>query len=113
MLEGGAIHGQEIAAAQFVNAGSTACTMTGFPTVVLRLNGKTLVTASPVKGKTPQPVQLAPGAQAESRITDYTTCNAPLSDTIVVTAPAGAATQTRPFQLRGCRVVVAPLSLSS
>ncbi len=115
VLPGGATPGQEIAVITFVNAAQAGCTISGFPSVVLLRNGKTLTTATPTAGTVAQAVQLKPGAQAESQITDHSTCNAQLSDTIEVTAPNGAASGklTRPFELRGCRVTVDPVSLSS
>lgn len=115
VLPGGATPGQEIAAITFVNASSKRCSISGYPTVVLLLGGQTLVTATPTSGTVAQAVQLDPGAQAEAQITDHSTCNAHLSDTIEVTAPNGAASGklTRPFQLRGCTVTVDPVSLSS
>lgn len=115
-LMGGAAPGQEIAAITFVNASSKQCSISGYPTVVLLLGGQTLTTAKPAPSTVAQAVQLAPGAQAESQITDQVSnCNAPLSDSITVTAPNGPAggTLTRPFQLRNCTVTVDPVSLSS
>lgn len=115
VLQGGAIHGQEIAAVTFVNAGAKACTISGYPSVALNRNGAVLITATPTSGTVAQQIRLAPGAQAQSRITDYSTCNAPLSDTIDVTAPNGASggKLTRPFVLRGCKVDVDPVTLGS
>lgn len=115
VLQGGAIHGQEIAAVTFVNDGAKACTISGYPSVALNRNGSVLVTATPTSGTVAQPVRLAPGGQAESKLTDYSTCNAPLSDTIEVTAPNGATggKLSRPFALRGCRVDVDPVKPGS
>lgn len=115
-LMGGAAPGQEIAAITFVNDAKKACTISGYPSVVLTLKGKTLTTAKPAPSTVAQAVQLAPGDQAESRITDHVSnCNAPLSDSITVTAPNGPAggTLTRPFQLRNCTVTVDPVRPSS
>jgi hypothetical protein len=114
VLQGGAVQRAEIAAVTFVNDSAKACSISGYPSVVLMRDGSTLVTATPKSGTVAQAVRLAPGAQAESRITDHSTCNADLSDTIEVTAPNGAAggTLTRPFQLRGCKVDVTPVRLS-
>jgi hypothetical protein len=114
VLQGGAVQQAEIAAVTFVNDSAKACSISGYPSVVLLHQGSTLVTATPKSGTVAQSVRLAPGAQAESRLTDHSTCDADLSDTIEVTAPNGAAggKLTRPFQLRGCKVDVAPVRLS-
>jgi hypothetical protein len=114
VLQGGAVQRAEIAAVTFVNGSAKACSISGYPSVVLLHGGNTLVTATPKSGTVAQAVRLAPGAQAESRITDHSTCNADLSDTIEVTAPNGAAggKLTRPFELRGCKVDVTPVRLS-
>ena len=114
VLQGGAVQQAEIAAVTFVNDSAKACSISGYPSVVLLHQGSTLVTATPKSGTVAQSVRLAPGAQAESRLTDHSTCDADLSDTIEVTAPNGAAggKLTRPFQLRGCKVDVASVRLS-
>jgi hypothetical protein len=114
VLPGGAVQQAEIAAVTFVNDSAKACSISGYPSVVLLHKGSTLATATPKTGTVAQAVRLAPGAQAESRITDHSTCDAALSDTIEVTAPNGAVggKLTRPFQLRGCTVDVAPVRLS-
>ncbi|HZY76532.1 MAG TPA: DUF4232 domain-containing protein [Jatrophihabitantaceae bacterium] len=114
VLPGGAVQQAEIAAVTFVNDSTKACSISGYPTVVLLHQGSTLVTGTPQSGTVAQAVRLAPGDQAESRLTDHSSCNAALSDTIEVTAPNGAAggKLTRPFQLRGCKVDVAPVRLS-
>jgi hypothetical protein len=115
VLQGGATPGREIAAVTFDNDSRKACSLSGYPTVVLTLKGNTIATATPAPGTVAEPVRLAPGGQAQSLITDRSTCNAPLSDTIAVTAPNGAAggKLTRPFQLRGCTVYVDPVKPSS
>jgi hypothetical protein len=115
VLEGGATPGREIAAVTFDNDSGRACSLSGYPTVVLTLKGNTIATATPAPGTVAQPVRLAPGGQAQAMITDRSTCNAPLSDTIAVTAPNGAAggKLTRAFKLRGCTVYVDPVKPSS
>jgi hypothetical protein len=114
VLQGGAVQQAEIAAVTFVNDSAKACSISGYPSVVLLHKGSTLATATPRAGTVAQPVRLAPGAQAESRITDHSTCDAALSDTIEVTAPNGTVggKLARPFELRGCKVDVAPVRLS-
>lgn len=115
VLQGGATPGREIAAVTFDNDSGKACTISGYPTVVLKRGGTVLVNATPTPGTVATPVRLAPGRQAQALITDQVAnCNAPLSDTIEVTAPNGAAggTLTRPFRLRNCTVHVDPVKPS-
>lgn len=115
VLQGGATPGREIAAVTFDNDSAQTCSLSGYPTVVLTLKGNTIATATPAPGTVAQPVRIAPGGQAQALITDRSTCNAPLSDSIAVTAPNGATggKLTRPFQLRGCTVYVDPVKPSS
>jgi hypothetical protein len=105
VLPGGASPGQEIAAVQFTNAGSTACELVGYPTVQLFLHNNPIGTKS--QPSTPSAVssrRLAPGEIAESLVHDYTqTCQAPLSDTVRVIVPGTSHTYLRPgLQMRGC-----------
>lgn len=109
-IQGGAEPGVEIAALQFTNAGTKRCRLVGYSTVQLMLKGK------PV-GKPSQPSddtvtstrRLAPGATAESLLRDFSSCQAPLSDTVRVTAPGMRTTLTRPGRLRACTLRVGPL----
>jgi hypothetical protein len=105
VLPGGASPGQEIAAVQYTNAGSTACLLVGYPTVTLLLHGQRIGTPSvPSTPDRTSSRQLAPGEIAESLVHDYTqTCQAPLSDSVRVTVPGTTQTYLRPgMQLRAC-----------
>ena len=107
ILPGGAIRGHEIAAVSVTNADSTPCVVWGFPKVHLELAGAPLGSPSTEKGS-PTEVRLAPGAQAQALISDASTCNAPLSDTISATLPELSKSVSRPMQMRGCSLEVAP-----
>ncbi|MBE7187748.1 DUF4232 domain-containing protein [Jatrophihabitans endophyticus] len=111
VLLGSGAPGYEFAALQFVNDGSRACTLAGVPTVTLLRNGSP--TGSVSQPSTPQArfgtYKLAPGAVAESRLKDFSSCNAPLSQTIKVVAPGSSIASTRPGELRACKLVVYPL----
>jgi guanyl-specific ribonuclease Sa len=117
ILPGGAYQNYEIAGVTYTNASSTQCSLSGFPTArLLRADGTVLSTSKPAPGMTARLVHLAPGAQAEAQIRDHTTCQAPLPDSVEVTAPAPlqALRAHRPqLQMRGCTVTVDPIALSS
>ena len=110
VIRGSAAPGYEFAALQFVNTGTTRCVLNGYPSVRLLLRGKPVGTASAPAGRATSRFVLAPGATAESRLRDYSSCQAPLSDQIRVVAPGSSISLTRPAQLRACTVRVAALT---
>ena len=111
-LRGSAAAGQEFALITFTNTASAACTLFGFPGVSLRLNNALLGRPAERSGKAPSTVTLEPGAQAEASLTDFSSCQAPVSDTVRVYPPNQRAFVDRPLALRGCRVVVDPVTHS-
>ena len=111
-LRGSAAAGQEFALITFTNASSAVCTMFGFPGVSLRLNNALLGRPAERSGKAPSTVTLEPGAQAEAPLTDFSSCQAPVSDTVRVYPPNQRAFVDRPLALRGCRVVIDPVTHS-
>lgn len=111
-LRGSAAAGQEFALITFTNASSAVCTMFGFPGVSLRLNNALLGRPAERSGKAPSTVTLEPGAQAEASLTDFSSCQAPVSDTVRVYPPNQRAFVDRPLALRGCRVVIDPVTHS-
>lgn len=113
VIRGGAALGQEIALITFTNSSSAACTLTGFPSVRLLRGGQLIGSPSKAATVAPKLLTLAPGAQAESQVTDYSSCQAPVSDTMRITAPGASASVDKPYEMRACTVVVAPVSLSS
>lgn len=102
MIRGSADHGEEIAALQFVNSGSTSCVLVGYPSVTLLLKGKRIGQPSRPATAAQSVRTLNPGDVAESLLHDYTSCQAPLSDSLRVRAPGMSLTSVRPAQLRGC-----------
>ena len=60
--------------------------MFGFP-VSLRLNNALLGKPAERSGKAPSTVTLKPGAQAVATVTDFSSCQAPVSDTVRVYPP--------------------------
>lgn len=111
LIRGGAIPTQEIALITFTNSSTKVCTMFGFPGVSMRAGGKQLVAAlrSPVAPKT---VRLQPNEQAQAQITDFSTCSAPLSDTVRIYPPNLTTFVDKAFELRACRFEVDPVSHS-
>jgi hypothetical protein len=112
VIPGGAVPGREIAAITFTNTSGVACSMVGFPGVSLRLAGK-LVGSPAVRSSTPiKTVHLAPNGQAQAVVSDFSTCQAPLSDTVRIYPPNLTQYVDRPFQLRACRLQVDPVTPS-
>jgi hypothetical protein len=112
VIPGGAVRGAEIAAVQFVNQGSAACTITGVPSAVLLRGGKVIGTPSRPNGAAVHPFTLQPGEVGESLLRDYSTCNAPLSDSIRVSTPlrrGGSTKSVHQAKLRACTLRMAPV----
>lgn len=109
VLRGSAAPGYEFAALQFENTGTTRCTLYGYPTVTLVSGGRQVGSASTPAGAQPSAYVLNPGQVAESRLQDYSSCQAPLSDRIKVVAPRSSSLLVRPIQLRACRLTVSRL----
>lgn len=113
VLRGGAIAGQEIALITFTNTSTTKCAMFGYPGVSLRLHNALLGKPAERSIVKPKAVSLAPGAAAETTITDFSSCQAPVSDTVRVYAPDQTAFVDKPLELRGCRLFIDPVRPSS
>lgn len=104
VLPGGASFGEQIAGLDFVNDGPTTCTLVGYATVTLLLNGQVIGRPSEPSSPAKSIRTLRPGQVAESLLHDYTqTCQAPLSDSVRVQVPGRRKTIIRPgMQLRAC-----------
>jgi hypothetical protein len=113
VLQGGAIAGQEIALITFTNMSATKCAMFGYPGVSLRLHNVLLGKPAERSIKKPTTVPLAPGAAAQATITDFSSCQAPISDTVRVYAPDQKPFVDKPLEMRGCRLFVDPVTPSS
>jgi hypothetical protein len=111
-IRGSAAAGQEFALLTFTNAGAAACTMFGVPGVSLRLRNALVGRPAQRSSATPKTVTLEPGAQAESTVTDFSSCQAPVSDQVRVYAPNERAFVDLSLALRACRVVVDPVTHS-
>jgi hypothetical protein len=113
LIRGGAVPGQQIALITFTNSSTTECSMFGYPGVSLRLNGHLLGQPAVRSPVAPRTVKLLPGAQGEAQITDFSSCQGSLSDTVRIYPPNLTTFVDKPQQLRGCRVEVDPVSHSS
>lgn len=117
VIPGGAVRGAEIAGIQYVNNGPRPCRITGYPTAQLLLGGKAIgVRSTPLPGRA-TPYTVAPGDIAESLMQDFSTCNAPLSDSVRLTMPSLAgrtpAPVVRPARLRACELRTPPVGAPS
>jgi hypothetical protein len=111
-LRGSASAGQEFALLTFTNTGAATCTMFGFPGVSLRLGSAMVGKAAERSAKKPTTVSLKRGARAESVISDFSSCQAPVSEKVRVYAPNQVAFVDLPLALRACRVIVEPVTHS-
>jgi hypothetical protein len=104
VIQGGAAHGEQTAGLQFVNDGTTACVVAGYPTVTLLLHGQIIGRPSIPATDERSQRRLQPGEVAESLLHDYTqNCQAPLSDSVRVQIPGSTESIIRPgLQLRAC-----------
>ncbi len=112
VLRGSGAQQQEFALITFTNSGTSRCSLLGFPGVSLRRAGVLLGAPAERTPDQAHAVELAPGEQAESQVTDFSSCNAPLSDTMRVYPPNLTSFVDKPLELRGCRIVVAPVTHS-
>jgi hypothetical protein len=102
---------QEFALITFTNSSTKACSLFGYPGVSLRRSNALL--GSPAQrnfNAKANRVHLAPGGQAKAMLTDFSACQAPLSDTVRIYPPNLTAFIDRPTQLRGCQLVIDPVS---
>lgn len=117
VIPGGAVRGAEIAGIQYVNDGTRTCRITGFPTAQLLRDGKAIGTRSTPLPRQATPFTLAPGEVGESLMQDFSTCNAPLSDSVMLTMPARAGSTPepvlRPARLRACELRTPPVGAPS
>jgi hypothetical protein len=110
VLKGGAVVNAEIALLTFTNTSKTVCAMTGFPGVSLRLGNAALGAPATRTTKAPTTVVLAPGAAASTTLSDVSTCQAALSDTVRVYPPDSTAFIDKPLVLRGCTLHIDPVA---
>jgi Protein of unknown function (DUF4232) len=108
----GAASGQAFATLRFTNTSNSACTLDGYPGVSLMLNGKQLGGAATRSGAAIKTITIAPQQNLTAQLTDNTSCNAAESDTIRIYPPNLTVPVQIPFVLRGCALVVTPVTSS-
>jgi hypothetical protein len=102
--------GHQFATLVFANRSSTACSLTGYPGVVLLVNGSPLGQPATRSGATFAQVNLAPGGSAMSPLQNDSTCNAANSDSVQVIVPNRTEKTVLPLRLRGCPLTVGPVT---
>jgi hypothetical protein len=108
----GAASGQAFATLRFTNTGDGPCTLDGYPGVSLLLKGKALGGPATRSGAPAKTLTIAAQANVTAQLTDDTTCNAAQSDNLKVYAPNLTTSVQIPFVLRGCALVIAPVTAS-
>lgn len=109
VLRGGAAANREIAAITFTNTSHAACTMIGYPGVSLRRGGVLLGQPASRRPATVPTVVLRPGETASTTLSDFTTCQAPLSDTVRIYPPESLQFVDLPLTMRGCTLIIDPV----
>jgi hypothetical protein len=107
---GSGASGQQFATLTFTNTTRTACPLRGFPGVSLRSNNSALGQPAGHATGASATVTLAPGHSATSQLTVDSTCNAASSNAVRVYPPNQTTFVDLPITLRGCSMVVTPVS---
>ena len=109
-IRGSGAAGHQFAFIQFTNNSGTACTLTGYPGVQLLAGGQPLGAPAARSGKAVRTVSIAPGASVTAGITDDSSCNAALSDSVQVFPPNRTEKIVLKLALRGCALQVDPVA---
>jgi hypothetical protein len=109
----GAVNNAELALLTLTNTSSTPCGLTGFPGVSLRADNAALGSPAVRTAKSYSTVALAHGAAASTTLSDVTTCQAALSDTVRVYPPDSTTFIDGPLVLRGCALHIDPLTAAA
>jgi hypothetical protein len=112
VLRGSGIAGQQFAMISFTNTGAAVCNIVGYPGVSLLAAGAQLGAPAAKSGKTYSAINLAPGKTVSTTLVDFSTCNAPNSDTVRIYPPNNTVAVQRPLILRGCRLQIDPVAAS-
>jgi hypothetical protein len=111
-LRGSGAAGHEFAFLQFTNVSSTACSLTGYPGVLLMRGGKPLGQPAVRTGKPVRTERIAPGTSVSANIVDDSSCNAAISDSVQVIPPNRTERIVLKLALRGCLLHVDPVAPS-
>jgi hypothetical protein len=111
-LRGSGAAGHQFAFLQFTNNSARECSLTGYPGVQLLAGGSPLGAPAQRSGMPVTTVRIAPGASVTASITDDSTCNAAVSDSVQVIPPNRTERIVLKLALRGCPLHVDPVSAS-
>jgi hypothetical protein len=104
------VGGHQFAELRFTNRSATACAITGFPGVQLMKAGHELGSAAIRYTKPATTINLRPGSGVTARLTDISTCNADLSDSVQIIVPNRSERTVVPLRLRGCTLYIDPVA---
>jgi hypothetical protein len=102
--------GHQYANLMFTNKSSKVCSIVGFPGVVLMKSGAPLGSPAVRSGKQAHAVSLKPAARVTALVTDASTCNADLSDSVQVIVPNQTEKVVLALSLRGCSLTIDPVA---
>lgn len=106
LLREGSVPNQQLAALVFTNSSKTACTISGYPSAQLLLDGKPIGKPAGHKPSGLFTIRLPHNASAQATLSATTTCQAPLSDHVRVSAPGQTRTVDLPDKMRACVLAV-------
>jgi hypothetical protein len=104
------VGGHQFAELRFTNKSATVCAITGFPGIQLLKAGHVLGQAAIRYTKPAATINLRPGSVATTRLTDISTCNADLSDSVQIIVPNRRERTVLPLRLRGCTLYIDPVA---
>jgi hypothetical protein len=96
----------------FVNTSRTTCTLQGYVFAQLRYHHAALGRPATHDRGPARLITLRFGASAEVQLTAISTCQAPLSDHVLVRVPGDKTAILVAMQLRGCALSVGPVTPS-
>jgi hypothetical protein len=102
--------GHQFANILFKNTSPAKCSLTGFPGVVLLKGGARLGQPAIRSTKQFATVRLAPGATGTATLTNDSTCNADISDSVQVIVPDRTEMVVVPLRIRGCPLTIDPVA---
>ncbi|HEU5270259.1 MAG TPA: DUF4232 domain-containing protein [Jatrophihabitans sp.] len=111
-LRGSGAAGHEFAFVQFTNTSTSACSLTGYPGVLLLLGGQPLGQPAVRSGEPIHTVRIPPGTSVSANLVDDSSCNAAISDSVQVIPPNRTDRIVLKLALRGCRLTVGPVTAS-
>lgn len=109
-VRGGAYQGLEVAGVLFVNTSHTTCTLQGYVFAQLQYHHARLGRpATDDRGATRR-ITMHTGDSAQVQLTAVSTCQAPISDHVLVRVPGDDTPIIVTMQLRGCALSVGPIT---